>query len=183
MTTSIKDLLCVAMKDALQETCIDDIPVGDDTRAGLVVVGRYTGSITRLKIVIEVHPQHLLGPERDEGRDSQAHIQPDGYEWGLPAETIGGSRFRWYRGTIQIRHYLKMEREEALEIIQVVAERIANTLETEDSLIGLVDDFGNRIHALEVTDTYAYTNEAGDPSTERTFMNWRGMVSRRRSRA
>ena len=183
MSTSIKTLLCVAMKDALQETCIDDVPEGDDTRVGLVVVGRHTGSITRYKIVIEVHPQHLLGPERDQGRDTQAHIQPDGYEWELPPETIGGSRLRWYRGTIQIRHYLKMDREEALAIIQVVAERIANTLETEDSLIGLVDDFGNRIHALEVADTYAYTNEAGDPATERTFMNWRALVSRKRSRA
>lgn len=181
MTTAIKDLLCVAMKDALQIACIDD--VSDDTRAGLVVVGRYTGSITRYKIVIEVHPQHLLGPERDQGRDTQGHIQPDGYAWELPAETIGGSRFRWYRGTIQIRHYLKMEREDALAIIQVVAERIADVLENEPSLIGLVDGFGNRIHALEVADTYAYTNEAGDPATERTFMNWRGMVSRRRVRA
>lgn len=183
MTTAVKNLLCAEMESVLQEACIDDVPVGDDTRAGLVVVGRHTGSITRYKIVIEVHPQHLLGPERDQGRDTQAHTQPDGYEWELPPETIGGSRLRWYRGTIQIRYYLKMDRADALAIIQVVAERIAHALEAEQSLIGLADDFGNRIHALEIADTYAYTNEAGDPATERTFINWRALVSRRRSRA
>jgi len=181
MTTGIKNELCQAMKPVIQKACIDD--VDDDTKAGLVIIGRYAGSAVVKKIVIEIHPQHPLGPETSGRKGSQGDVQRDGYEWDLPAETIGGMRLRWYRGAIQIRYHLKMDREEALAIIQVVAERIRYVLETDTSLIGLKDDFGNRIHALEVTDDYSYTNEAGDPSTERVFVDWRALVSSRRARA
>lgn len=183
MATAIKDELCTVMRDEIQTACIDDIAVDDPTRVGLVFFGRYANSVVVKKIVIEVHPQHPLGPEQEARKSSQGDIQRDGYEWNLPPETIGGVRFRWYRGAIQIRYHLKMDREEALSIIQVVVERVRQVLETKQSLIGISDDFGNRIHAFEVTDDYSYTNEAGDPSTERVFMDWRALVSTRRTRA
>ena len=181
MTTGIKDVLCRTMKPLLQTACIDN--VDDNTKAGLVIIGRYAGSAVVKKIVIEIHPQHPLGPMMVGRKGSQANVQRDGYEWDLPPETIGGMRLRWYRGAIQIRYHLKMSREDALAIIQVVVERIRYVLETDTSLIGLTDSFGNRIHALEVTDDYSYTNEAGDPSTERVFIDWRALISSRRARA
>jgi len=180
---AIKGELCDAMKIALQTACIDDVDASDDALAGLVVLGRYAGSVAVKKIVVEVHPQHPLGPEQEARKTSQASSQGDGYRWVLPPETIGGARFRWYRGAIQIRYHLKMDREEALPIIQVVAERVRQALETDTSLIGITDDFGNRVHALEVTDDYSYTNEAGDPATERVFVDWRALVSSARTRA
>lgn len=180
---AIKYTLCVAMKDVLQAACIDDIDPADDALVGLVVLGRYASSVVVKKVVVEVHPQHPLGPEREERKSSQGDIQRDGYEWNLPPETIGGARFRWYRGAVQIRYHLKMDREEALAIIQVVVERVRQALETSTSLIGITDDFNNRVHALEVTDDYSYTNESGDPATERVFVDWRALVSSRRSRA
>jgi hypothetical protein len=182
MAVGIKGELCRIMKTVLQAACIDDIDAADDALVGLVMLGKYQASITVKKIVIEVHPQHPLGPERQERKSGQADVQRDGYEWNLPPETIGGARFRWYRGTVQIRYHLKMDREEALAIIQVVVERVRQALETNASLIGITDDFGNRIHALEVTDDYSYTNEAGDPATERVFVDWRALVSSRRTR-
>lgn len=180
---AIKGVLCAAMKTVLQAACIDDIDPTDDALVGLVVLGRYASSVVIKKIVIEVHPQHPLGPERQERKSSQGERQQDGYEWNLPPETIGGVRFRWYRGTVQIRYHLRMDRETALPIIQVVVERVRQALETSTSLVGLTDDFDNRIHALEVTDDYAFTNEAGDPATERVFVDWRALVSSRRTRA
>lgn len=180
---AIKSVLCTAIKVALQAACIDDVDPADDALVGLVVLGRYASSVVTKKIVIEVHPQHPLGPERQERKSSQGEKQQDGYEWSLPAETIGGMRLRWYRGTVQIRYHLRMDRETALPIIQTVVERVRQTLETSMSLIGITDDFGNRIHALEVTDDYAFTNEAGDPATERVFVDWRALVSGRRTRA
>jgi len=183
MTVGIKGVLCTAMKASLQKACMDDVPADDPSRAGLVVLGRYTASVTTKKIVVEVHPQHPLGPERQDRRGSQGDIQREGYEWTLPAETIGGVRFRWDRGTVQIRYHLRMDREEAVGVIQVTAERVKKALTSDESLIGLVDDFGNRIHALEVTDDYSYTNEAGDPATERLFVDWRALISSRRTRA
>ena len=181
--SAIKDELCAEMKAVLQAACIDDIDPDDDSLVGLVVLGRYASSVVTKKIVIEVHPQHPLGPERQERKSGQADIQRDGYEWYLPPETIGGARFRWYRGTVQIRYHLRMSRELALPIIQVVVERVRQALETKASLISITDDFGNRIHALEVTDDYSYTNEVGDPATERVFVDWRALVSSRRTRA
>jgi len=183
MATAIMGVLCAAMKASLQKACIDDVPADDPSRAGLVVLGRYTASVTTKKIVVEVHPQHPLGPERQDRRSSQGGIQREGYEWNLPPETIGGARFRWDRGTVQIRYHLRMDREEAVNIIQATAERVKQALASDETLIGLTDDFGNRIHALEVTDDYSYTNEAGDPATERVFVDWRALVSSRRTRA
>lgn len=183
MAVAIKGEICSAIKASLQKACIDDVPPDDSSLVGLVVLGRYASSVTVKKIVIEVHPQHLLGPDKEERRNTQAARQQDGYKWDLPPETIGGARFRWIRGTIQIRYHLRMDREAAVPIIQVVVERVKQALENDRSLIGLTDDFGNRVHALEVTDDYSYTNEAGDPATERVFVDWRAMVSSRRSRA
>jgi len=183
MAVAIKGELCAAIKDSLQAACIDDVDPADPALVGLVVLGRYASSVTVKKIVVEVHPQHPLGPEKEERKSSQAEKQQDGYKWDLPPETIGGSRFRWIRGSVQIRYHLRMDREEALPIIQVVVERVKQALDNDASLIGIADDFGNRVHALEVTDDYSYTNEAGDPATERVFVDWRALVSSRRTRA
>lgn len=179
---SVKAELAKAMKAALQAACIDNVDPSDDSRATRVVIGRYVGSITRDKIVLEVHTKHPLGPERDERRSTQGTEQTDARTWDLPPETLGGSRFRWERGTVQIRYHLRTSREDAVDIIEAVTTRVKHTLETEQSLIGITDDFGRRIHALEVTDDYSYTNEAGNPATERAFVDWRALVSYQRTR-
>jgi len=165
------------MKTALQTACIDDVDPDDPSRVALIVIGRYVGSITRDRLAIEIHPQHPLGPAKEERRQTQGTEQSDAKTWKLPAETLGGSKFRWERGTIQIRCHIRDTREEAVPIIQAVAARVKVALETDPTLIGFKDDFGFSVHALEVTDDYSFTNEAGPPSTERVFVDWRFLTS------
>ena len=180
--TTVKSLITHAMKTVLEDACINNVPGDDPSRAARVVIGRFTGSITRDKIVLEVHAQHPLGPEQGSHRGTQGTQQPEAKTWDLPAETIGGSKFRWERGTVQVRCHLRLEREDAVEIIEAVRCRVRQAIEDSNDLIGLQDDFGNMVHTIEVTDDYAYTNEAGNPSTERAFIDWRALLSYRRTR-
>ena len=184
MTTAVKSLLVEAIRVSLQTACIDDIAASDETRAGLVKVGRYQDDPGTKKIIIAVHADHLLGPERDERRSSQGDIQQDGYEWNLPAETIGGSIFRWERGTVLVHYHLKRHsRDKAVPVVEVVVSRVINALHTDNSLIGISDDFSSRVHQIEVTDNYTFTNEGGEPATGRAFVDWRALISSTRSRS
>lgn len=177
-----KAIMVARMKVVLQAACIDDVDSDDPSRAKRVVIGRYVGSITRDRLAIEIHPQHPLGPQREERRQTQGTEQSDANTWDLPPETLGGSKFRWERGTVQIRCHIREPREDAVPIIQAVAARVKVALETAPTLIGFKDDFGFSVHALEVTDDYSFTNEAGDPSTERVFVDWRFLTSYKRAR-
>lgn len=183
MTEAIKSLLVNEIFDVVKVACIDAVPSGDVTRVGEVVLGRYQGDITTKKIVVEVHSDHLLGPDERERRNTQADYQRDGYRWQLPPETVGGSFFRWLRGTVLINyHFASKSRQEGLDLIEVVACRIRYALNRESTLVGMTDDFGSRVHAFEVADIFTYTNETGNPATGRTFVDWRALESSTRSR-
>lgn len=184
MATAVKALLVEAIKDALQAACIDDIGEDDESRAGLVMIGRYQDDPSTQGIVITVHADHVLGPDREEHRNTQGERQRDGYEWNLPAETIGGSFFRWGRGTVLVHYFLSDKtREEAVtEVTEIVTERIVSTLHDSGPLVGIEDTEERMVHALEVTDVSTYSNEVGEPSTGRTFIDWRALISSTRRR-
>jgi hypothetical protein len=183
MATAVKALLTDMMRDVLQEKCIDDVPEGDDSRAGMVKVGRHQDSATKQGIVIEVHGQHLLGPDREERHDSQGEMSRDGYEWFIPPETNGGSDLRWIRGTIRVwYHFKRKTRDEADNITEVVAARIIETIDRDSRLIGTSDAFGQRVHEVEVTDNYTHTNEGNAPAVGHMFIDWRALVSKPNSK-
>jgi hypothetical protein len=183
MTSAIKPLLVSAIYNAVKVATMDAVPAGDETRVGTVVRGRYLGDIPTLRMAVEIHSDHLLGPDERERRNTQADYQRDGYRWVMPPETIGGSFFRWIRGTILVNyHFEGKTRQEGLDLVEVVISRIRYALNRESSLVGISDDFGSMIHAFEVADIFTYTNEAGNPAVGRTFIDWRALESSTRSR-
>jgi hypothetical protein len=181
--TAVKSLLVEALRAALQTACIDDVDEDDETRAGIVKIGRYLKSPPAIKIYIEVHGEHLLGPEREGRRDTQGDVQRDGYEWQLPPETIGGSYLRWNRGTIMIGYHLATKtRAEAVPIVEVVVSRVTDTILGSASLVGISDTFNAMVHEIEVTNDYVFTNEGSKPATGRAFVDWRALISNTRRR-
>jgi hypothetical protein len=181
--TSVKSLLLAGIETVLQEKCVDEIPDDDETRAGLVKIGRHQESAVKYGIVVEIHADHLLGSDREERHDSQGESQRDGYEWDLPPETEGGSDLRWLRGTVRVwYHFKKKTREQAVDIIEVVVARIINALDRDSRLVGLSDTFGRRIHDVETTDNYTITNEGSKPALGHVFIDWRALMSKPNSK-
>ena len=184
MTTAVKTLLLDNMLTVLTASLITNVAVDDESRVGTIKLGRFRNAITAVTggISVEIHGNHLLGPTKEAGKDT-AGDRDFSSAWNLPVETVGGSLLRWIRGCVVVQYHFKTQtRDEADTIIEVVAARIRMALSDNSTLIGLEGDFGEMSHTLEVSDNYSYTNEGEKPASGRLFIEWRALISRRRSR-
>jgi len=171
------------LQDLLQRECIDDLEVGDDSRVGQVVIGRFAGDITKLRIVLAIHTTHPLGPKA--GGDTMAEGEPrDSLDrpWQLPSETIGGSRFRKHLATVEVIANMRRDQEQTMLAVEKVKQRIEDVLTTSPSLIGLSDDHGYHVFEVDAASAYGYAGGAENVGTGRYWCDFVIRYSRKRKR-
>lgn len=155
------------LRDYLEEYLIDRVDPADDTRAGIVVIGRYRDNPTKDRIVLEVHEND---PD-DAGGDWEHRVMMLNRNDDNPqySNVIGRSRNRWYRRfTIKITIMLRgNNQEEADQIKGAVMHRIEQLLLDYPQLAGLTDSGG------EVALEGHIVRETGQPSGDDRSPIWR----------
>jgi hypothetical protein len=158
-----------------------EIPNNDPARVNTVVVSKHTDSFKG--IILSVHAEHPLGFEK--GRhDAQAEGLPRTLldrSWILPAETIGGSRFENWVGTVQVRMLKNITPADAVEIVDAVTTRVARVINNEP-LIPLTDEYGYHIFYLGTAARYGYASGGGTTAVDTYWCDWIAKVEYQRSR-
>ena len=181
MSRPAKSELVHRMREMLELRLKTEIPNNDPARVNTVVVSKYTSGLSG--IILSVHADHPLGFEK--GRhDAQAEGLPRTLmdrAWVLPAETIGGSRFENWVGTVQVRMLKQVSPAKAVEIVDTVTTRIANVINNEP-LIPEIDEYGYKIFYLGTAARYGYASGGGDTAVNTYWCDWIAKVSYLRSR-
>lgn len=181
MSMPAKSALVHRMREMLELRLKTEIPNNDPARVNTVVVSKYTADFSG--IILSVHAEHPLGFEM--GRhDAQAEGLPRTLmdrAWTLPAETIGGSRFESWVGTVQVRMLKKVSPADAVAIVDTVTTRIANVINNEP-LIPEIDEYGYKIFYLGTASRYGYASGGGETAVNTYWCDWIAKVSYLRSR-
>jgi len=176
-----KSQLVHRMREMLELRLKTEIPNSDPARVNKIVVSKYTDELSG--IILSVHSEHPLGPEQ--GRhDAQAEGLPRTLQdrsWILPAESIGGSRFESWLGTVQVRMLKQVSPANALEIVDAVTIRVAKVINNEP-LIPITDEYGYHIFYLGTSARYGYASGGGTTAVDAYWCDWIAKVEYQRSR-
>ncbi|MHC4542922.1 MAG: hypothetical protein ACYSYL_00145 [Planctomycetota bacterium] len=167
--THIESLLGDTLHEIITDWCITNVSTEDLSRADHVVLGKPTSEL-RDNIVVSVHTQHPLGPEKD--TDQRVEGKPRTWEerpWQFPRESHGGARFQMMYGAIQIRMRERNRHRVALAHKSVVAHRIRRAIERDTRLRVLEDDLGNTMLMIE---TFRHSGHAAGGGNVTVFIEW-----------
>ena len=168
--SGIESVLAHALKTALTEWCITNVPASDESRADNVILGKPTRE-RRDQITISIHMQHPLGPAAD--KDAIATGSPM-----YPPETVGGHIVEKMMGTVQVNIRQDTSYEEAVDVIASVVERVKKCITTESDLVPLVDSWGNRLIRLETFQASGHASGGSNISINLRWIDWRAFVSK-----
>lgn len=170
------------MRVALERDMRTNIPDDDPARVWKVVIGKYTGEVKG--ILLSVHADHPLGfggKKHDQTAEGTPRTPMD-RPWLFPPETLGGSKWRSFFGTVQVRSLLSKSPNNTVEILAMVKTRVAVCVNNSAELVGFKDDYGYRLIDVEMTDVYGYASGGGDTSVDRHWCDWIARVSYSRRR-
>jgi len=185
VTPTVEGILVQRMAAALQRDLIDNIPLDDPARVNVVQLGKYVGELEN-KIVLSVLPEHPLGIMGDrvnalaEFRASRSQRYRPGQ---FPSETLGGSRFRYVFGTVQMRMILKrVTPAEAIPISALVKTRAAMVINNDEDLVGFEDVYGYFCHDTQCSDDYGYASGGEDTAVQIKWIDWISLMTYARHR-
>jgi hypothetical protein len=177
--SSIKHLLAMEIKDILQESCIDAIPVGDPTRVDLVTIRSAGSKISGKRLVLTIKHMDPIDPAG--WSDSTVGNRRDGgtmgSDWPI-AEFIGGgtATFEKIKGIVEMSGNLTLSKEnteQADEYIQEVFSRMKYTLRNSQSrLLVLKDSYGERVKQFSVVGVQEYDSGGDNQNLSRFFLRW-----------
>jgi hypothetical protein len=168
--------------DNLRLELRDKIPASDLSRVTRVLIGRYTGDISG--ITLTVHGDHPLGfggrrhDATAEGFPRTLYDRP----FELPPETIGGSRWELWFGTVQIRMLKELRQALAYDVIEMVAARTSAVIDRSEHLLPLSDDFGCRVFYIGSNSRYGYRSGSDDTSVTIHWVDWTARATYPRTR-
>ena len=182
MTRVVEAELCHRMVAALERDLRTGIPKDDPARVWRVELGKYTGEVRG--ILLTVHADHPLGFDRgkyDQSAEGTPRTPMD-RPWLFPPESLGGSKWRSFFGTVQIRSLIGKPPSDTVDIQAMVKTRVAVCINNSAELIGFADDYGYRLIDVEMTDSYGYASGGGDTSVDRHWCDWVARVCYSRKR-
>jgi hypothetical protein len=166
-----KSQLVWRMRELLELRLKTEIPNNDLARVNQVVVSKYTGELNG--IILSVHSDHPLGFDMARN-NAPAEGLPRTLQdrgWSLPAETIGGSRFENWVGTVQVRMLKQVEPSTAVEIVDTIVSRVARVINNEP-IIPITDEYGVHVFYLGTGSNYGYASGGGTTATDSHWCDW-----------
>lgn len=179
---AMESLLGDTLKEVLTDYCINNVDSDDTTKANYVVMGKPTSEL-RSAIVVSVHMQHPLGPDKDvdklvEGAPRSAEERP----LTFPRESIGGATFEMITGAVQVRIKEGKNHQAALNTKSVTVDRIKKAIKTDSRLRVLKDDLGNTMTWIEVFRHSGHAAGGGEVSIFIEWVDFRAIVVSSNSR-
>ena len=154
--------------------------MGDPARLDVVVVGKYIEELAGINV--SVHSDHPLGIGQQRVNQNIEGVQSTSLlkGWKLPAETIGGSKFDRWPGTVQVRMLKDVDQKTGLKIIEHVCARIGVVINSEP-ICPIRDEYGYTIYHVTTTGTIGYASGGGDISVATRWVDFAGLVSSKRT--
>lgn len=158
----------LAMKTRLQESLIDNVDESDESRAGIVCVGRHLGDPARAGIVVEIHENDFESEYWPHEVEREGPERSPTYVGGI----IGRQRNMWMRRfTIRVIVFKKGVGQETADAIRgAVISRIEKMLLDDPTLGGIVDSGGERSIMGRIV------REKGVPTGDDKTPQWRYVV-------
>lgn len=175
MSTSIISSLIHAANDALFAAMETELDSNDETRAGLVRIGKFQDNPTKYGLAILTHsndpdnPGTWLHSALGAG-GLTLHVQSD----LLPPYQIGGGEFWYRRFTTQIVFFCKptATRDRASDLANIILRRAEHTLKNVDfSSIG-PDSFGESPMVLHLAQSENLENGGVGQFIYKGFVKW-----------
>jgi hypothetical protein len=171
------------MKEVLQQELQENVPQDDPAYVSVVTLGKYSSDISG--ILLSVYPEHPV-EARSGGKDlpagsSSATATSETKEYDLPNESIGGAKWRYINGTVQMRMLKDVSPEASVEIVQTVLARIEYIIENEPTLRNFRDPWGHTIWQIFVADTWGYASGGEEISTIIHWVDWTALEVFRRT--
>lgn len=181
-TEAAKAELIIRITSFLQLRLVDEIPRGAPERVDVVAVGKYIEELDG--IIVTVHSDHPLGVGQSrvnaniEGVESTSLLKG----WNLPPESLGGSKWERWPGTVQVRMLKDVDQLTGLKIIEHVCARIGIVINGE-VIVPIRDEYGYTIFHLTTVGTIGYASGGGDISVNTRWVDFAALVSSSRLRS
>lgn len=174
----IRDVLELEMITNARAADPDDPAIVTDVK-----IGKQTDS--PYGIHLTVHPDHPLGFASMDRLTSSAERKSARAErylgTNLPGESFGGSKWRRFMGTVQIRSVLKnTSPEQAVGILALVKTRIAYWITNTRDLTSIRDAYGFQIWWVEMAEEYGYASGGGSTASDIHWCDFIAVASYRR---
>lgn len=166
---ALESLMGHTIRDVLEDWCINNVDDDDLTKAAYALLGKPTKEL-RSRIVVSVHMQHPLGPDKDQDHNVMGPPRSEAERpLKFPGESIGGARWEMVFGAIQVRIREDLPHKDAMNTVAVVVDRIKSGINRDSRLRALRDDLNNVMVWIE---TFRHSGHAAGGGNVSIFIRW-----------
>lgn len=176
--SAIRHMLAKSIFAKVKAKCFDDVPESDEARIDKIGI-RAVDLKGKERLVMTI--KHFDPMRTEQSTDSNKGAWSDASMYfrnkNWPDRLSGGQIFKTVVGVIELSAQLTGKtQEEADEIIQLALARAENAIQSGRGLIGLVDEFGEKVMDFAVMGVSEYPSGSQTFANSKYFLRWAALT-------